>query len=66
MSKLKRYRMYKGIKRKELSEKTGITETTLYRIEKGVQNPSIIYALKIAKALNTKVEDIFEIKEKSP
>lgn len=49
----------KGVTGKELSEKVGITETSLSRIIKGDQQPRFDLLLKIAEALDVDVKDLF-------
>ncbi|MFQ7680240.1 helix-turn-helix domain-containing protein [Coprobacillus cateniformis] len=44
----------------ELSRLTGISVTTLNRIENGVVDPRIGQLEKIAKALNVKISDLYE------
>lgn len=51
----------KEITRKQLSEKSGVSEVTISRIINGVQIPRIGTISKIAKALNCKVEDLIEM-----
>ncbi len=43
----------------DLAEKVQATRQTIIAIEKGNYVPSVLLALKIAKALNKKVEEIF-------
>lgn len=43
----------------ELAEKVQATRQTIIAIEKGNYVPSVLLALKIAEALNKKVEDMF-------
>ena len=43
----------------ELAEKSGVKRESIYNVIKGSQ-PRVKVALKIAKALGCKVEDIFE------
>jgi putative transcriptional regulator len=43
----------------ELAEKVQATRQTIISIEKGNYVPSVLLALKIARILNCKVEDVF-------
>ena len=43
----------------ELAYKSGVTERYIYFIAQGVRSPSLKVALRIAKSLGCKVEDIF-------
>lgn len=46
---------------RELADKTKVTETTIRNIEKNRNIPNVEIALKLAKALNTTVENLFII-----
>lgn len=46
---------------RELAEKTKVTETTIRNIEKNRNIPNVEIAIKIAKALNITVEELFII-----
>jgi len=48
----------------ELARKVGVSRQTIIAIEKGKYTPSVYLALKIARVLNKKVEEIFELEEK--
>ena len=62
-NKLKEILDERGIKQNWLAEKVGITPTTLGNLLHNRFNTSLEVALKIAKFLDMKVEDIFELKE---
>jgi transcriptional regulator with XRE-family HTH domain len=49
----------KGITGKEISSKIGITETSLSRIIKGVQQPRFDLLLHLADILDVDVKDLF-------
>ena len=51
-----------GISRSELSQLTGVHYQTIGYIERGEYNPSLALALRIAKALNSEVSEIFATK----
>lgn len=55
------YRKEKNMTQRELSEKVKITETQIRNIEKDRSIPKVDIALKIAKILDKKVEEIFRI-----
>ncbi len=44
----------------ELAEKAGMTESTVNRLEQGVQAPRISTVRKLAKALDVKPEELIE------
>lgn len=41
----------------EVAERVGITQGCLSKVENGVQEPTIVLALKICKALNLNIND---------
>lgn len=46
----------------ELADIAGCTRQTIIALEQNKYNPSLVLALRIAKALGTSVEDIFQLK----
>jgi len=48
---------------KQLAKKVGVSKTTIKAVEKGLFTPSALLAIKIAKALNKKVSEIFYLDE---
>lgn len=56
---LKLLRKKLGITLEVLAEKSGMTKSYLSKVERGLSTPSIATALKLAKALNVKVEEMF-------
>ncbi|WP_459499873.1 helix-turn-helix transcriptional regulator [Bacillus sp. C1] len=59
MNSLAQARKKVGMSQEILAKKVGITRQYLSEIENRKKQPSVIIAVKIAKELNTKVEDIF-------
>lgn len=57
------FRRKSGITQEELANRTGITQSIIAKYETGKRNISIENALKIAKALNISVEELFESNE---
>lgn len=51
--------MAKSMSQEELAEKVNVTRQTIISIEKGNYTPSVLLALKIAKTLSKKVEELF-------
>ena len=47
----------------ELAERVGVTRQTIIALESGRYNPSLVLALRIAKAFGQPVESIFELEE---
>lgn len=56
---LKALRSAAGMTQAELAEAIGVSRKTINTVENGVFVPSTILALKLARALGTRVEDIF-------
>ncbi|QDQ02409.1 helix-turn-helix transcriptional regulator [Lysinibacillus fusiformis] len=48
-----------GITQEELAKKCGVSRQTINCIENDKYDPTISLAFKIAKALNTKVDEVF-------
>ena len=56
---IKEIRKEQNITLKQLPYRTGISTTHLNDIENNLKMPSLIYAVKIAKALKIKLEEIY-------
>ena len=61
INNLEKLRMAAGITQRELSESANVSRVSINAIENGVYVPSTVLALKIAKTLNCKVEDVFQL-----
>lgn len=59
MNKLGKARRINGMSQERLAKEVGISRQYLSGIENSKKQPSVIIAMKIAKALNVTVEDIF-------
>lgn len=57
--KLKLARVAKGLSQQELADLTDVTRQTIGLIEKGQYNPSIHLCIRIAKALDKTLNDLF-------
>lgn len=57
--RLKLLRKKLGVTLETLAEKTGMTKSYLSKVERGLNTPSIAAALKLSKALNVNVEELF-------
>ncbi len=62
-NRLKVFRVMKDLTQEELAELVGVSRQTIIAIEKGKYNPSVHLALKLARVLDTTVEEIFTIEE---
>ena len=59
---LRRLRFEAGdLTQAEIADRVGVTRQTILSIEKGNYNPSVELALRLARALGTTVEKLFEI-----
>ncbi len=58
---LKDLRERKGYSLEQLSRLTGISTSHLNYIERNEKEPSLSYAIIIAKALNIKIEELYKI-----
>ena len=56
---LEELRRKAGLTQQELSEKAEVSRKSINAIENGIYVPSTVLALKIAKTLRCKVEDLF-------
>ena len=61
INNLEKLRMAASITQQELSESANVSRVSINAIENGVYVPSTVLALKIAKTLNCKVEDVFQL-----
>ena len=52
-------RITRGMKQDVLASKVGVAQSTLSGIENGSQTPGVNVAIRIARVLKCKVEDIF-------
>ena len=64
LNNLEELRRSAGLTQLELSESSDVSRKSINAIENGIYVPSTVLALKIAKTLNCKIEDIFELPKK--
>jgi len=57
--RVKQARKHAGLTQLQLASLIGVHRTVIARIENGTHSPNVTLALKIAKALRTKVEALF-------
>ena len=66
-NKIKILRKELGLRQEDVaekrSEKLGVTRQTIIAIENDKYNPTLELAMKLAKLLNTSVEELFQLKE---
>ena len=53
-----------GLTQEQLADRVGVTRKTVNTIERGRFIPSTLLALKLAKVLGVKVEELFEISKR--
>jgi len=56
---IRQYRLISDQTQEDLAQKAGVTRQTIIAIEKGNYSPSVLLALRLAKTLNCKVEELF-------
>lgn len=59
-NKVKQYREYHGVSQQWLARKAKCGRTTVYEIERGGRLPNVVTAIRIARALQTTVENLWE------
>ena len=60
--KLRDRREYPGLTQRKLARMAGVGKTTITEVEGGDRLPNVVTALRIAKALKTTVESLWEDK----
>jgi putative transcriptional regulator len=63
LTTLKAARTAVGLTQADLAEKVGVTRKTINTVENGVFIPSTLLSLKLARALGTSVEALFQLPE---
>lgn len=61
LNNLAHIRKSKKLTQQDLSDSAEVSRKSINAIENGVYVPSTVLALKIAKTLNCKVEDLFKL-----
>ncbi len=60
---LKEIRLYKNITQADLADAVQVSRQTIISVESGRYVPSVLLSLKIAKFLDKKVEQLFELEK---
>ena len=63
VSRLHEFRTGAGMTQAQIAETAGVTRQTIIAVEKGNYTPSVLLALKLARALNVSVEELFDYVE---
>ena len=58
-NRLKEHRTALGLTQAELAERCGVSRKTINTVENGIFIPSTLLALKLAAALDRRVEELF-------
>jgi len=60
---LKQARVKNNLTQSQLADLARVSRQTIHALEKSIYIPSTVLALKLAKVLSCKVEDLFELEE---
>ncbi|MEA4924299.1 MAG: helix-turn-helix transcriptional regulator [Syntrophomonadaceae bacterium] len=60
-NKIRELRKELGFRQEDLALKLGVTRQTINAIENNKYNPTLELAMKLARLLNTSVEELFQI-----
>jgi putative transcriptional regulator len=60
-TRIKELRARYNLAQDSLADMVGVTRQTMLYLEKGKYNPSLQLAYKVAKALNSTIEEVFTI-----
>ena len=58
-TRIKEFRARYDMTQEDLARKVGVRRETIVFLEKGKYNPSLQLAYDVAKALSTKIEEVF-------
>lgn len=59
-NRLREFRTKKGLMQIQLADEIGCKQGTVAHYENGLCHPSLYVAIRLARALNTTVEELFE------
>jgi putative transcriptional regulator len=62
-TRMKELRSRENLTQEELAKQVGVRRETIIFLEKGKYNPSLKLAYRVAKALKSKIEDVFVFEE---
>ena len=60
-NRLKEFRARHDLTQEQLAERVGVTRKTINTVENGVFVPSTLLALKLSRALDASVEELFQL-----
>lgn len=58
-TRIKELRARFDLTQEDLAQKVGVRRETIVYLEKGAYNPSLLLAVKVAKVLNSTIEELF-------
>ncbi len=58
-NRLEEERLRRGWTQQELADRAAVSRQTVISLERGRYNPSIILAFKLARLMDTQIEDLF-------
>jgi putative transcriptional regulator len=58
-TRMKELREKQQLTQEQLADTVGVRRETILFLEKGKYNPSLMLAYRVARALNSKIEDVF-------
>lgn len=59
-NRVREYRQRRGLTATELATLTGVSVSLIYQIETGAKDPSLRVALKLARHLRCRIDDLFQ------
>jgi putative transcriptional regulator len=62
-NRIKELRKNRGLRQEDVADQLGVTRQTINAIENDKYNPTLELAMKLAKFLNTNVNDIFQLED---
>ena len=63
INKIKELRKASGYRQEDLAEALGVSRQTIIAIENDKYNPTLELAMKMARKLDTTVEELFKLEE---
>ena len=62
-NKIKELRTKMGLRQEDVANQLNVTRQTIIAVENDKYNPSLELAMKLARLLNTTVEELFQLEE---
>ena len=63
INRIKQLRKAKGYRQEDLAEALAVSRQTIIAIENNKYNPTLELAMRLARYLNTTVEELFELED---